>query len=352
MHISLLILFVEACAIYFLVLWAHSFRTRIGLAGFYALIGGLTAVMSWVTDAGVTVEFAGITFMVGSTVFYTSLLLGVFVVYVFDGPRATRLAIFTIAGVSTLVPLIATALHFHMKLSPATSLSYVPDPSLRINAASVATTVADLIFLAMAWEFLGKPRFRVQLWLRAFLTLLGVMWLDVLLFATAAFAGQPDYLNIMKGTLVSRLIISLFVTPFLYVYLNWQSRKQGHEIGNRPVMAILKEMAEVRAKLDVAEQEIERRRKAEKEKEQLIEQLRASISRIHKLEGLLPVCSGCKRIRTRSESTSSAERWRSLEDYVREETAVRFSHGLCPDCMTRLYPAFSSDDADGNEPSA
>ena len=65
--------------IYFLVLWAHSLRHRFGLAHFYALVGGLTAIMSWVTDAGVRVEIMGITFMVGSTVFYTSLLLSVFV---------------------------------------------------------------------------------------------------------------------------------------------------------------------------------------------------------------------------------------------------------------------------------
>ena len=57
--------------------------------------------------------------MVGSTVFYTSLLLGVFVVYVFDGPRATRIAISTIIGVSVMVPVIALTLHFQMQLSGA-----------------------------------------------------------------------------------------------------------------------------------------------------------------------------------------------------------------------------------------
>ena len=83
MEHELLILIVEAMSVYFLVLMAHSLRHRFGPVHFYALIGGITAIMSWVTDAGVGVEFGGITFVVGSTVFYTSLLLGVFVVYVF-----------------------------------------------------------------------------------------------------------------------------------------------------------------------------------------------------------------------------------------------------------------------------
>ena len=77
MQIEVLILIVEAMAMYFLVLGAHSLRHRFGPVHFYALIGGVTAIMSWITDAGLSVEVAGITFMVGSTVFYTSLLLGV-----------------------------------------------------------------------------------------------------------------------------------------------------------------------------------------------------------------------------------------------------------------------------------
>ncbi len=71
---SIAILVIEALVVYLLVLAAHSLRHRFGLAHFYALLGGITAVMSWITDAGVSVEIFGITFMVGSTVFYTSLL--------------------------------------------------------------------------------------------------------------------------------------------------------------------------------------------------------------------------------------------------------------------------------------
>jgi PAS domain S-box-containing protein len=90
------------------------------------------------------------------------------------------------------------------------------------------------------------------------------MWLDVLLFATGAFAGTPAYLSIMKGTLISRFIISVFAFPFLYFYLYWQNKKTGIEIENRPVLAILKQVAEIELELSHAQQEIERRKKAEK----------------------------------------------------------------------------------------
>jgi uncharacterized PurR-regulated membrane protein YhhQ (DUF165 family) len=332
MKSELAILIVEAMTVYFLVLWAHSLRSRTGLAHFYALIGGLTAVMSWVTDAGVKVDVAGITFMVGSTVFYTSLLLGVFVVYVFDGPRATRIAISTVAGVSVMVPLIAVVLHLQMRIAGSVPLGYVPMPSLRINAASVVATVADLIFLAIAWEYLGKSRLHIHMWLRAFLTLLGVMWLDVLLFATGAFAGTPGYMSIMEGTLLSRLIISLFACPFLYLYLNWQNKRMGMMIENRPVLAILKEVAEMRLELGLAQQEIEHRKRVERENAELIHDLQQALSEVRTLRGFLPICANCKKVR------DDDGYWQQIEKYIQERSEARFSHGICPDCADLLYP--------------
>jgi PAS domain S-box-containing protein len=291
MSSAVTLLIIEAVFVYLLVLWTHSLRARAGLGPFYAMLGGVTAVMSWVTDAGVQVEAAGITFMVGSTVFYTALLLGVFVVYVFDGPRSTRIAILTIAGMSILVPVIAAVLHVQMRITGHALLGYVPLPSLRINTASVLATIADLIFLAMAWEFLGRPQLQIKTWLRAFLTLLGVMWLDVLLFATGAFAGTPNYLSIMSGTFLSRLVISTFAGPFLFIYLNWQNRRMGAALENRPVLAILREMAEVRTELDVARQEIERRKRAEEalreseEQYRLLAETTHDIILLHGMEG-------------------------------------------------------------------
>ncbi len=262
---QIFVLMAEAMTMYFLVLASHSLRLRFGPVHFYALIGGITAIMSWVTDAGLAVQLGGITFVVGSTVFYTALLLGVFVVYVFDGPRATRITISTVIAVSIMMPLISAALHFQANLIGSTTAVFnaVPLPSLRINVASVVATLLDLIFLAMAWEFLGQPRLRIDLWFRTWLTLLGVMWLDVFLFATGAFAGTPAYLSIMQGTLISRFFVSLLALPLLYGYLYWQSSLKGISLENRPVLAILRQVAEISAELTLAQQEIQRRKEAE-----------------------------------------------------------------------------------------
>jgi hypothetical protein len=50
------------------------------------------------------------------------------------------------------------------------------------------------------------------------------------------------------------------------------------------------------------------------------------------LEGLLPICSFCKRIR------DEAGEWRQLETYITSRSPARFSHTFCPECGRRHYP--------------
>lgn len=319
------ILIVEALIVYFMVLWAHSLRHRFGPVHFYALMGGLTAVMSWVTDAGMRVQISGIYFNVGSTVFYTALLLGVFVIYVFDGPRMTRILISTVIGVSIMVPLIAMVLHIQNTLLAGGALQDVPMPSLRINAASVVTTLIDLVFLAIVWETLGKPGLRMKLGMRTFLTLLGVMWLDVLLFTTLAFAGTDGYLAIMKGTLISRFFISVAAFPMLYVYIQLQSRRKDVTLENRPVLSILKQIADITEELHSAHEEIRRRKEAEAA-------LQKALSEVKTLRGFIPICAGCKKIR------DDQGFWKQIEIYLKEHSEAEFSHGLCPECLENYYP--------------
>ncbi len=52
----------------------------------------------------------------------------------------------------------------------------------------------------------------------------------------------------------------------------------------------------------------------------------------HRLEGLLPICSYCKRIRDENGS------WQSIEAYVTDHSKAGFSHGICPDCVKAHFP--------------
>jgi hypothetical protein len=232
-------------------------------------------------------------------------------------------------------------LHVQGALLAGRTLGDVPLPSLRINTASALTTIVDLVFLAIVWELLGKPGFRIKLWVRTFLTLMGVMWLDVLLFTTGAFIGNPDYLGILKGTLVSRFFISVAAFPILYAYIAMQSRREDVVIENRPVLAILKQIADIRQELSLAQQEIERRKVAEAA-------LQKALSEVKTLRGFIPICSGCKKIR------DDRGFWQQIEIYMRDHSDAEFSHGLCPDCIKVYFPGLEPGpasiptDADGD----
>jgi hypothetical protein len=55
-----------------------------------------------------------------------------------------------------------------------------------------------------------------------------------------------------------------------------------------------------------------------------------SAKRIKHLEGLLSVCSFCKRIRKEG-------RWIPIEEYIRDHSEADFSHGFCPECGVKNY---------------
>lgn len=63
--------------------------------------------------------------------------------------------------------------------------------------------------------------------------------------------------------------------------------------------------------------------------------LKKALEEVKALSGLLPICASCKKIR------NDKGYWEQIETYVCEHSEVRFSHGVCPECMTLFYPEHS-----------
>jgi K+-sensing histidine kinase KdpD len=74
------------------------------------------------------------------------------------------------------------------------------------------------------------------------------------------------------------------------------------------------------------------RRKAMQEVLTTNQALQAALEKIKTLHGILPICSYCKKIQ------ADPETWIDLENYVRKHSDAEFSHGLCPECLRKLYP--------------
>ena len=74
------------------------------------------------------------------------------------------------------------------------------------------------------------------------------------------------------------------------------------------------------------------RKLAEAEREKLILDLQQALASVKTLSGLLPICAHCKRIR------DDRGYWNEVEEYIRHHSDAGFSHGICPECMTKYYP--------------
>ena len=75
-------------------------------------------------------------------------------------------------------------------------------------------------------------------------------------------------------------------------------------------------------------------KQAEEEREKLIRQLREALASIKTLSGLLPICYSCKQIR------DDKGYWNQIDTYIRDHTEAEFTHGICPACVTKLYPDY------------
>ncbi len=78
--------------------------------------------------------------------------------------------------------------------------------------------------------------------------------------------------------------------------------------------------------------EITDRQMAEEELAKTVRELQDALTKVKTLSGLLPICASCKKIR------DDGGYWTQVEVYLRDHSAVDFTHSICPDCAAKLYP--------------
>jgi len=61
-----------------------------------------------------------------------------------------------------------------------------------------------------------------------------------------------------------------------------------------------------------------------------VDELQRALAEVKQLNGLLPICSYCKRIR------SDDNYWEQLESYLATRTDAEFTHGVCPHCYDKV----------------
>ena len=71
---------------------------------------------------------------------------------------------------------------------------------------------------------------------------------------------------------------------------------------------------------------------SERERDLVIAKLREALAQVKALSGILPICASCKKIR------DDQGYWQQVESYIGQHSEAEFSHGICPECVEKLYP--------------
>ncbi len=69
----------------------------------------------------------------------------------------------------------------------------------------------------------------------------------------------------------------------------------------------------------------------------LNKELKQALKEIKTLQGIIPICASCKKIR------DDKGYWEKIESFIASRSEAQFSHGICPDCAHKLYPEIAKD---------
>jgi CheY-like chemotaxis protein len=90
-------------------------------------------------------------------------------------------------------------------------------------------------------------------------------------------------------------------------------------------------IARVRSALAL-KREMDCRKQREHELRKQNQELEQALREVKMLRGIIPICSGCKKVRI------DAGAWQQIETYIQQNSEAQFSHGLCDPCAKQLYP--------------
>jgi len=156
------------------------------------------------------------------------------------------------------------------------------------------------------------------------------------------------YLNaILKNNLMKSILSSLyfmfFSLPFILVFRRFfrsysVSLKEINDeliIHKENLETLIEERtSELTAASDRLQNELHERSVIEENLTEERNRLMEALAEVKTLSGLLPICASCKKIR------DDSGYWNQIEKYVQEHSEATFSHGICPDCVKKLYPGF------------
>ena len=133
----------------------------------------------------------------------------------------------------------------------------------------------------------------------------------------------------MEGTEVCRKIRELpaLIPPYIILLTARQGTKEiveGMQAGADDYLVKPYQRDELQVRVQVGVKMIELQRKLADQ----IGELQEALDRVKRLQGIIPICGYCKKVR------DDADYWQNVESYIATHSEAEFSHGVCPSCFT------------------
>jgi GAF domain-containing protein len=141
---------------------------------------------------------------------------------------------------------------------------------------------------------------------------------------------QPDVFIVPDATQDERFAENPLVVsePKIRFYAGATLTTQGHALGT--LCVVDRVPRELSAEQLEALRALSARDQAEAEREATLRELKAALTNVRTLEGLLPICLSCKKIQDQKGT------WQPFEYYVRSHSEAKISHKICPECSRAL----------------
>ncbi len=195
---------------------------------------------------------------------------------------------------------VAALIVFLMSLIVPTDVTYA---IIRYQFAMAVLLAAPLIYLFAAIHVWRQGRIEARFYFIGYL----VPWISIITFGLSQSGIVPYH------PLVAQSIPISFTSQVLFLSLALADRIRVIQRAQRAAEE------QARHNLEIRGEELER----------LVTERTAEI---RTLQGILPICANCKKIR------DDQGAWQQLEAYISQNTDAEFSHGICNDCIQELYP--------------
>jgi DNA-binding NarL/FixJ family response regulator len=140
----------------------------------------------------------------------------------------------------------------------------------------------------------------------------------------------------MNGIEATKNITRLCPTPVvvLTAYAHAKIVEEASEAGAGAFLTKPATFSEIERAITIAMarfEDMQQLRSLNVELEKSNRKLQKALDDVETLNGLLPICASCKKIR------DDKGYWNHLESYIEKHSSAQFSHGICDECSENLY---------------